>query len=125
MLPWVEVVHSLDSLRLAEEIDLHAGRAGKVVQVLMQVNASGERSKQGVAVGAATHLVEQIVSLPNLKLLGMMTMAPLSEDGDTSRRVFARMREIFEEIAGVFHLACPLQLLDAREHNAAGSAPAR
>ncbi|MCH8857232.1 MAG: alanine racemase [Proteobacteria bacterium] len=99
VLPWVEVVHSLDSLRLAEELDLHAGRAGKVVQVLMQVNASGERSKEGVAVGAAVHLVEQIVSLPGLKLIGMMTMAPLSDKKDTAQRIFARMREIFEEIA--------------------------
>lgn len=100
VLPWVEVVHSLDSLRLAEELDLHAGRMGKVVQVLMQVNASGERSKEGVAVGAATHLVEQIVSLPSLKLIGMMTLAPLSDNKDTAQRIFARMHEIFEEIAG-------------------------
>lgn len=98
VLPWVEVIHSLDSLRLAEEISNHAARAGRVVDVLMQLNASVEKSKFGVAVGAATHLTEQIVSLPNLRLIGLMALGPLVDDEGVSRRVFARLREVFEEI---------------------------
>ena len=98
VLPWVEVIHSLDSLRLAEEISNHAARSGRVVDVLMQLNASAEKSKFGVAVGAATHLTEQIVSLPNLRLIGLMTLGPLIDDEGVSRRVFARLREVFEEI---------------------------
>jgi len=103
VLPWIEVIHSLDSLRLAEEINVQAARASRRVKVLMQVNASGEKSKHGVAVGASTHLAEQIVSLPNLELIGLMTMGPLPSDqeGVTSPRpYFARLRELFEEIAG-------------------------
>ena len=100
VLPWVDLIHSLDSLRLAEEINVQAARASRVAKVLMQVNASGEKGKFGVAVGAATHLAEQIVSLPNLKLLGLMTMAPLSDNPDTARPVFARLRELFEEMVG-------------------------
>lgn len=99
-LPWVEVIHSLDSLRLAEEINVQAARASRRVKVLMQVNASGEKSKHGVAVGAATHLAEQIVSLPSLELIGLMTMAPILEASGSSRPIFTRLRELFEEIVG-------------------------
>jgi len=100
VLPWVETIHSLDSLRLAEEIHVQAAKASRVVKVLMQVNASTEKSKFGVAVGAATHLAEQIVSLPNLRLIGLMTMAPLTDKPDVARSAFARLRELFEEILG-------------------------
>ncbi len=98
VLPLVDVIHSVDSLRLAEELDVHAGRLSRRVPVLLEVNASGESSKFGVAVGAATHLAEQIDSMPNLQMVGLMTMAPLTEDVAEARRVFARTREIFEEM---------------------------
>jgi pyridoxal phosphate enzyme (YggS family) len=93
-----DLIHSIDSLRLAEEIESQAARMGKKQAVLLQVNASEETSKFGVAVGAAVPLAEQIDSMPNLQLLGLMTMAPLSDDPDTARRVFGRAREIFEEM---------------------------
>ncbi len=66
----------------------------------MQVNSSGERSKFGTAVGAATHLAEQIVTLPNIKLLGLMTISPLADDAEKTRPFFERTRELFEEMRG-------------------------
>jgi len=71
---------------------------GRKANVLLQINASEEKSKSGVAVGAAVHLAEQIDSMPNLQLLGLMTMAPLTGDLDAARFVFGRTREIFEEM---------------------------
>lgn len=98
VLPLVSLVHSIDSLRLAEELDLQATKLGKRQPVLMQINASEESSKSGVAVGAAVHLAEQIDSMPHLQLLGLMTMAAADADAKTVRHTFTRTREIFEEM---------------------------
>ena len=98
ILPIVSLIHSVDSLRLAEELDAHAQKANRKLPVLMQVNASEEPQKFGVAVGASVHLAEQIDSMPNLQLLGLMTMAPLEGGPEVARRVFVRTREIFEEM---------------------------
>ena len=98
ILPLVSLIHSVDSLRLAEELDAHAAKANRKLPVLMQVNASEEAQKSGVAVGAAVHLAEQIDSMENLQIIGLMTMAPLEGDEQTIRQVFARTREIFEEM---------------------------
>ncbi len=93
-----ELIHSLDSLRLAEEIDRRAERADAVAQVLLEVNCSEEQQKHGCAVGAATHLAEMVCSLKHLRLMGLMTMAPLADDPEQARPSFVRLRELFEEI---------------------------
>jgi hypothetical protein len=98
ILPLVYAIHSIDSLRLAEEIDLQAGKIGKRIPILLQVNASEEASKHGVAVGAAVHLAEQIDSMPNVQLIGLMTMAAIDAEESVIRHTFCRTREIFEEI---------------------------
>jgi pyridoxal phosphate enzyme (YggS family) len=98
LLPLVDYIHSVDSLRLAEEIETLAAKTGKRVPVLLEINASEESSKSGVAVGAATHLAEQLDTMPHVALVGLMTMAPLTEDLDKCRFVFGRTREIFEEM---------------------------
>jgi pyridoxal phosphate enzyme (YggS family) len=98
VLPLVSLVHSVDSLRLAEELDAHAAKLGRKVSLLMQVNAGEEPQKYGVAVGAAVHLAEQIDSMPNLQLTGLMTMAPLEAPEAKVRQAFSRTREIFEEM---------------------------
>jgi len=100
VLPWTTLIHSLDSLRLAEAISAQAVKLDKTAEVLMQVNSSGERSKFGTAVGAATHLAEQIVTLPKIKLLGLMTISPLADDAEKTRPFFERTRELFEEMRG-------------------------
>ncbi|MCO6436464.1 MAG: YggS family pyridoxal phosphate-dependent enzyme [Phycisphaerae bacterium] len=98
LLPFVDLIHSVDSLRLAEEIDAHATKLGRPIPILLQINASGESSKHGVAVGAASHLAEQLTTLKHLELRGLMTMAPLTDNQSAVRRTFERTRELFEEI---------------------------
>ncbi|MGA3066905.1 MAG: YggS family pyridoxal phosphate-dependent enzyme [Tepidisphaeraceae bacterium] len=97
-LPMVHAIHSVDSLRLAEELDIQAAKLNRRVPIFLQVNASEESSKFGVAVGAAVHLGEQIDSMPNLQLVGLMTMAELEATDAKTRHTFARTREIFEEM---------------------------
>jgi len=98
VLPWVEMIHSVDSLRLAEEIDVQSAKLQRVTPILLEVNASGEGTKQGVAVAATTHLAEQIHSLKHVDVLGLMTMAPLTDDESIVRHTFERTRELFDEI---------------------------
>jgi PLP dependent protein len=98
ILPIVSMVHSVDSLRLAEEMDAQAQKLGRKVPILLQINASEEASKFGVAVGAAVHLAEQIDSMPGLQLMGLMTMGPLDVPDPKIRQAFTRTREIFEEM---------------------------
>jgi pyridoxal phosphate enzyme (YggS family) len=88
----------VDSLRLAEELDAQAAKLGRRMPVLMQINASEEPQKSGVAVGAAVHLAEQIDSMPNLQILGLMTLAELEASEKAIRHTFARTREVFEEM---------------------------
>jgi len=98
VLPWVHLIHSVDSLRLAEEIDAEAGRIGRRMPILLQVNVSGAATQHGIAVAAATHLAEQLQTLKNLDLRGLMAIAPLSDDEKTVRHSFDRMRELFDEV---------------------------
>jgi pyridoxal phosphate enzyme (YggS family) len=98
LLPMIDFIHSVDSLRLAEEIEQYAGKLGKKISVFLEINASEESSKSGVAVGAAVHLAEQIDTMANIALVGLMTMAPFTEDQEKCRFVFNRTREIFEEM---------------------------
>jgi pyridoxal phosphate enzyme (YggS family) len=94
------LIHSLDTLRLAEEINTAGAKLNLKARVLLQVNTSEEPQKYGVPVGAATHLAEQIMTMPNVKLCGLMTMAPLTRDKDVIRQCFTRARELFEEMKG-------------------------
>jgi len=100
VLPIASLIHSVDTLRLAEEIDSSAAKLNLCPRVLLQVNTSNEPQKYGVPVGAATHLAEQIETLPNVKLIGLMTMAPLTRNKDVVRACFARARELFIEMRG-------------------------
>jgi len=100
VLPIASLIHSADTLRLAEEINTSAAKLDLYPEVLLQVNASGEPQKYGVPVGAATHLAEQMETLPNLKLIGLMTMAPLTHNKDVVRACFVRARELFVEMRG-------------------------
>jgi pyridoxal phosphate enzyme (YggS family) len=92
------LIHSVDSLRLAEELQAIGLKLDRPVDMLLQVNTSGEASKFGCAPGAARHLAEQFESMANLRLRGLMTMAPHSENPDEARPTFARLRELYEEI---------------------------
>lgn len=92
------LIHSVDSLRLVEEIQAIAFKRDEPVEVLVQVNCSGERNKHGCAVAAAAHLCEQIDTMIHLRVRGLMTMAPYSENPEDSRYTFERCREVFDDI---------------------------
>jgi hypothetical protein len=100
VLPIASLIHSVDTLRLAEEIDATGAKLGLNPRVLLQVNSSREASKYGVAVGAVTHLAEQIQTLAHLKLVGLMTMGPLTLNKELVRACFARTKELFDEMRG-------------------------
>lgn len=95
---YVRLIHSLDSLRLAEELQTLAAKRDTVYEVLIQVNCSGEASKFGCAVPAAFPLAEQIDSMLHVRVRGLMTMAPYSDNPEHARPTFARCRELFEEM---------------------------
>lgn len=98
LLGLVRLIHSVDSLRLAEEIQAAGARLDEPVEVLIQINVAGEKQKHGVLPAAARHLLEQMDTMLNLKPRGMMVMAPYSENPEDARPVFTRARELFEDI---------------------------
>lgn len=94
----VRLIHSVDSLRLAEEIQTAAVKFNDPVEVLVQVNIAQEKQKEGVIPAAAAHLVEQIDTMIGLRPRGLMCMAPYSDDPEDSRPVFERCLELFSDI---------------------------
>jgi pyridoxal phosphate enzyme (YggS family) len=86
------LVHSLDSLPLAEEVNRRAAAAGVRQRVLVQVNVAGEEQKGGCPLEAAPGLVRQVAALEALALEGLMTMAPFTDDVVVQRRVFRELR---------------------------------
>lgn len=101
MFQWV---HSVDSLRLAEEISRQSARRAEdqpespEVEVLLEVNTSGEESKFGIHPKEAVALAEKVGALPGIRLLGLMTMAPFLEDPEEARPCFRRLRELAGKI---------------------------
>lgn len=102
VMPIVKMVHSVDSLRLAEDLESHfekhPNESGKKFPVLLQVNASEESQKFGLSVGAVTHLAEQIDTMNHIQVAGLMCMAKQNATEQEARFVFSRTREIFEEM---------------------------
>ncbi|MEM9791233.1 MAG: YggS family pyridoxal phosphate-dependent enzyme [Planctomycetota bacterium] len=96
--PLVDLIHSVDSLRLAEELQAIAGKREQQVDLLIQVNIAGETDKGGVALPAAVHLAETIDSMLDLRLRGLMCMAPYADDPEQARPVFKRCAELFSEV---------------------------
>jgi len=98
ILPAASLIHSVDTLRVAEDVNSCAAKQNRCAYVLIQVNASRQPQKYGVPIAAVTHLVEQLNTLENLRLAGLMTMAPLTRDKNAIRRCFARTRDLLTEI---------------------------
>jgi pyridoxal phosphate enzyme (YggS family) len=92
------LIHSVDSMRVAEELQMAALKIEEPVEVLLQVNCSGENQKHGVSLPAAIHVAEQIDSMTYVDLRGVMTMAPHVENPEDARFAFERCQECFEEI---------------------------
>jgi PLP dependent protein len=98
VLPWTHMIHSVDSLRLAEEISKEASKLDKTIPVLIEVNVANEKAKYGIAVGAANHFAAHINNLAGLKIVGLMAMAPFVDDPEEVRPCFGRLREVFEDM---------------------------
>ncbi len=94
-----DLIHSVDNLELAQEIDHQAAKIGKVQNVLIEVNIAGEASKAGMAVKEAPGLAAAVARLKNISIRGLMTMPPYSENPEESRPYFSVLRELAETIA--------------------------
>ena len=94
-----DLIHSVDTIGLARELDKQAAKTGKVQDVLVEVSIAGEASKAGMAVREAPALVRGVASLRHVRVRGLMTMPPYSEDPDDSRPFFSVLRELAEAIA--------------------------
>lgn len=90
-----ELVHSIDSLELAAELDK---RSAQPLRVLLQVNVAGEEQKSGCTVDEAPALARQIAALAHLRLEGLMTLAPFTDDEDVQRRTFRGLRVLRDTI---------------------------
>lgn len=95
--PHVDLIHSVDSLRLAEELHNYAARMDVVIDVLIQVNVSGETTKAGIAPPAVLHFLDSIDTMMHLRPRGLMTMAPASDNPEDARPTFARCADIFRD----------------------------
>ena len=98
VLPVAALTHSVDSLRLAKRISTVAETRGDAASVLIEVNVSGEQSKDGFAPDDLRASWEELCQLPGLEIRGLMTMAPLSENPEDSRKYFDRCRELYEDL---------------------------
>lgn len=97
-LPLFRLVHSIDSERLANALSKEATRLGRTVAGLVQINVSGEEAKGGIREGWVD-AVGRIAGLEGMRIRGLMTMAPLTDDEATLRRVFRAAREVFDACA--------------------------
>jgi len=94
-----DMIHSVDRIALAQELSRRAGMINTEVNILIEVNVSGEGSKEGVAPEQAIAFVRDVAQVPNLKIRGLMTMAPWFDDQEQARPYFRRLRELRDAIA--------------------------
>ena len=100
----VVMIHSVDSLKLAEEIDKRAAAAGKTMDVLLQVNAAHEESKFGLDPKDVPQVMQDILeACPNVRIRGLMHMAPWSEDPEEIRPYFKEVKDLFDALSKAEH----------------------
>ncbi len=94
-----DLIHSVDSLALAQEINKQAGKIGKVQDVLIEVSIAGEEQKAGVALENTAALIRDAANLNNISIRGLMTIPPLLDDPEVVRPYFRKLRELATSIA--------------------------
>lgn len=94
-----ELIHSVDSLRLAEAIEKEAAKRNLTVDVLMEVNIAREESKFGLLPEEVDEFIEKVQKLPHLQVKGLMTIAPFVENPEENREVFAQLKKLSVDIA--------------------------
>ncbi len=95
---YIEMVHSVNKLSLAREIDKRAEASERVIDILLEINIAGEESKEGYQLEELYRDLPEILKLKNIRVNGLMTMAPFSDDVELVRGVFKRLREIKDEL---------------------------
>lgn len=94
----VSLVHSVDSLHLAREIGRRASEAGRIMDILIEVNAAGEESKYGVPLSGAEQLALEAAHIPGVRVCGLMTIAPICTDPEDNRKYFYALHKKFVDI---------------------------
>ena len=94
----VYMIHSVDSLRLAEEISKEAVKQQTEVRILLEVNVAGEESKFGATVEETEELVQSVSRLPGIRICGLMTIAPFVENAEDNRLFFRKLRQMSVDI---------------------------
>jgi hypothetical protein len=103
-LPLFELIHSVDSLALAEEINRIAQEEGLHPRVLLEVNVGGEGSKFGFAPEKLRTELESLLTLPRLSILGLMCIPPIAEEAEASRKYFVQLREFRDSLQTEFRV---------------------
>jgi PLP dependent protein len=93
------LIHSLNSERLADELQAFGAKKNHIFRVLVEVNVAGEENKMGVSLDQAEALVYYSRALPNLAVEGLMTVAPYSDTPDTARPYFVQLRQLRDKLA--------------------------
>lgn len=106
-LPLFELFHGVDSLALAQEMDRVAAEEGLHPRVLLEVNVSGEGSKFGFSPDKLREQMEQLLALQRLSILGLMTIPPLADKAEASRRYFVQLRALRDRVQAEFHVDLP------------------
>jgi pyridoxal phosphate enzyme (YggS family) len=103
-LPLFELIHSVDSLGLAQDINRIAGEEAMHPRVLLEINVAGEGSKFGFQPNKLCQQMEELLSLPRLSILGLMTIPPLAEEAEASRKYFIQLRELRDRLQTEFRV---------------------
>ena len=98
-LPAFTLIHGVDNLELAQQINRIAGEMSLTANVLLEINVSGEATKFGFSAADLHENLEGLLCLPNIRINGLMKMAPYSEDPETARPVFSKLRILRDELA--------------------------
>ena len=93
-----DLIHSVDSIKLAKEIDRRSLQFGKITNVLIEVNISGEKTKYGIKPEEVVPFLKEISEFPRVWIRGLMTIAPIVEDKEKARPYFRKLRELSKEI---------------------------
>lgn len=93
-----DLIHSVDNAELAKEIDKQAKKIGKIQKILVEANVSGEESKYGLNPEGVITFLQEVSGLPNIKVEGLMTMAPFYENPEDCRPCFRKLKELVEEV---------------------------
>jgi len=103
-LPLFELFHSVDQVDLARDMNRIAEEEGMHPRVLLEVNVAGEGSKFGFSPDKLRDQMEELLALPRLSILGLMTIPPLAENAEASRKYFVHLRELRDRLQTEFHV---------------------